>query len=492
VTNARELVAAGRRDLNAALAAGVTGTPAASRSGTRTAADFARLTYEPAPFDGDGLPLLLTPSPALYDGRGANKPQLQELADPATKLAWVTWIEMHPATAARHNLRSGDVVRVSAGASSVEAVLYVWPGIRPDTVAMPIGQGHTAYGRHARGRGANPVALLAAAAADPSGALAYGQVKVTLNKTGARPLPTTEGSARQIGRGISRLATFAALREGHTHQEHEPYTEAERRNIEAGNAAQRDDAYLGEYAKPHAKWEMAIDLSRCTGCSACVVACYAENNLATVGEDQVVRSREMSWIRLERYFEGDTEGPDFQVAQIPMLCQHCANAPCEPVCPVYAAYHTPDGLNGQIYNRCVGTRYCANNCPYKVRYFNFWDYGAPADPKYAFPGTLHLALNPDVTVRTKGVMEKCTFCVQRIRFAQNDARARGRALVDGEVNTACAQTCPSEAIVFGDATDPASRVSRMKRDERGYVVFGQLNTKPGITYLTRVVHAEEA
>jgi molybdopterin-containing oxidoreductase family iron-sulfur binding subunit len=158
---------------------------------------------------------------------------------------------------------------------------------------------------------------------------------------------------------------------------------------------------------------------------------------------------------------------------------------------VYAAYHTPDGLNGQVYNRCVGTRYCANNCPYKVRYFNFWDYGNPASPKYAFAGTLSWQLNPDVTVRTKGVMEKCTFCVQRIRFAQNDAKVRGRQLADGDITPACAQTCPADAITFGDAHDPGSRVNLKKRDERGYTVFAQLNTQPGVTYLARVVHGGE-
>ncbi|MBI4543209.1 MAG: 4Fe-4S dicluster domain-containing protein, partial [Gemmatimonadetes bacterium] len=214
---------------------------------------------------------------------------------------------------------------------------------------------------------------------------------------------------------------------------------------------------------------------------------------------QVVRGREMSWIRIERYFEGDAPsadglptGTDFEERQDPMLCQHCANAPCEPVCPVYAAYHTPDGLNGQVYNRCIGTRYCANNCPYKVRYFNWWDHGGEGSAEYAFPDTLTWQLNPDVTVRTKGVMEKCTFCVQRIRYAQNDAKVRGRQLVDGDITPACAQSCPSDAIIFGDAHDERSRVSRAKRDERGYHVFTELNTKPAITYLERVVHAEEA
>jgi len=239
------------------------------------------------------------------------------------------------------------------------------------------------------------------------------------------------------------------------------------------------------------KWGMVINLGVCTGCSACVVACYAENNIPTVGVEQVQRSREMSWIRIERYFEGDTGGTGFQVAQVPMLCQHCDNAPCEPVCPVYAAYHTPDGLNGQIYNRCVGTRYCANNCPYKVRYFNWWDYGTPSAPKFAWPGTLELLVNPDVTVRTKGIMEKCTFCVQRIRFAQNTARVAGRAVSDDEVQPACAQTCPSGAITFGNARDGESEVAQKKRDGRAYTVFPSLNTRPGITYLARVIHGGE-
>ena len=488
------LVAGNRTGLSELLRKGVTGAPAAGRA-ARAPADFARLTYEAAAFDGaeGGLPLIPVPSASLYDGRGANKPLLQELPDPATKIAWQTWIEVHPTTAARLGVRTGDVVRVAAGQAGAEAMVYVWPGIRPDAVAMPIGQGHSAYGRHAQGRGANPAMLLAATATDAAGALAWSQVRVTLEKTGVfRPPATTEGSARQHGRGIARSVAFTAIAGGHAaHEEHEPFTAAERRHMEAHEAAKDSAANLGVYAASPTKWEMTIDLSRCTGCSACVTACHAENNVPTVGEDQVARSREMSWIRIERYFEGETDGSAFQVAQIPMLCQQCADAPCEPVCPVYAAYHTPDGLNGQIYNRCVGTRYCANNCPYKVRYFNWWDYGAPNDPRYAFPGALHYALNPDVTVRSKGVMEKCTFCVQRIRHAQNDAKVRGRELVDGEFTTACAQTCPSEAIVFGNARDASSRVARVRQDERGYVVFGQLNTKPGITYLSRVIHGGE-
>jgi molybdopterin-containing oxidoreductase family iron-sulfur binding subunit len=251
---------------------------------------------------------------------------------------------------------------------------------------------------------------------------------------------------------------------------------------------------------------MAIDLARCTGCSACVTACYAENNIPVVGEDDVLRGREMSWMRIERYWEGGdgagapggehgggesehggAAGAPLEARFVPMLCQHCGNAPCESVCPVYAAYHTPDGLNAQVYNRCVGTRYCANNCPYKVRYFNWYKYN-----QVSWPEPLHLQLNPDVTVRARGVMEKCTFCIQRIRGAQNDARLENRAIRDGDVVTACAQACPSDAIVFGDVNDPASRVARLHQDPRGYRVLEDLNTRSAITYLAKVLLPAEA
>ena len=486
--DARAMVAKNTPSLEATLQKGGTWTAPAARP-VRLAREFARLTFEPATFGGaaDGLVLLAVPSPMLYDGRGANKPWLQEIPDPATKITWQTWVEVHPETAARLGVRSGDVVDVTAGALKERAVVYVYPGVGKDVVAMPIGRGHTAYGRFAQGQGSSPLRLLGATA-DAAGGLVFAQLKVALVKTGSTaPLATTEGSARQMGRGIARLTPLADARGNQVMREEEVLTAPEQEAVETAAESQGRWRDLGIYASAHAKWEMSIDLSRCTGCSACVAACYAENNIPTVGESQVVRSREMAWIRLERYFEGDTSGTDWQVAQLPMLCQQCANAPCEPVCPVYAAYHTPDGLNGQIYNRCVGTRYCANNCPYKVRYFNFWDYGGAESERLAFPGTLTLQLNPDVTVRTKGVMEKCTFCVQRIRFAQNDARVRGIQVTDGAITPACAQTCPSNAIVFGDAHERGSRVNRSKQGARAYHVFAQLNTKPGVTYLARVV-----
>ena len=251
------------------------------------------------------------------------------------------------------------------------------------------------------------------------------------------------------------------------------------------------------------RWAMTIDLARCTGCSACVTACYSENNIATVGAPyqqsvtfglegvaggNILRGREMNWIRLERYWEGGEDGGDFEARFVPMLCQHCGNAPCEPVCPVYATYHSPDGLNVQVYNRCVGTRYCSNNCPYKVRYFNWFGYGETDRPQYAWPERMNWLLNPDVTVRGKGVMEKCTLCVQRIREAEHRARLEGRPVQAEEFTTACAQACPSRAITFGDAADPAWSVAKLAQDRRAYHVFEELNTFTGVVYLKKFEH----
>ena len=223
------------------------------------------------------------------------------------------------------------------------------------------------------------------------------------------------------------------------------------------------------------KWGMAVDLDRCTGCGACVTACHAENNIETVGAEQAALSRAKHWIRVERYWEG--EFPDVRLKFRPVMCQHCGNAPCEPVCPTYASHHTSDGLNAQVYNRCIGTRYCANACPYNVRFFDFFN--------ASFDKPLHLQLNPDVSVREVGVMEKCTFCVQRIRAATIQAKAEERQLMDGELQTACAQACPARALVFGDLEDPESAVSRLSRAARGAKLLEDLGTEPAVTYLPR-------
>jgi molybdopterin-containing oxidoreductase family iron-sulfur binding subunit len=265
-----------------------------------------------------------------------------------------------------------------------------------------------------------------------------------------------------------------------------------KRNWEVGTVENRVAGQLGEepgqnfyipHDHPDHRWGMAINLSSCIGCGACASACYAENNIPIVGPELMAKGREMAWLWIERYFS-DEPGHEAETVFLPMLCQQCDNAPCETVCPVYATYHNPEGLNAQVYNRCVGTRYCGNNCPYKVRRFNWFE--------YEWPAPMHMQLNPDVSVRGKGVMEKCTFCVQRIRSAKDEAKDLNQPVADGEIVPACAQTCPTDAIVFGDLKNAESRVSQLARDPRGYQVLAELNTQSAITYLRKVVREQES
>ncbi len=469
-------------------------TPAAPR--ITLAAGAARATYTKPVFEGNGEFVFVPYAHSmLYDGRGANKPWLLENADPVTKIAWHSWLEVHPETARRLDVRNGEILRVTSPHGSIEAPAYVYHGIRPDVVAMPLGFGHTEYGAFAKGRGVNALDLLGA----PAGAfLPYVSTRVSVEKTGDyKELASIEGNPRQLGRGIAEAISLEAAQKGLTVEQaylaagrgkHDINTELELEAIKGWSEEQAEETRYGNYRGDHPRWGMAIDLAKCTGCQACVTACYAENNIPTVGETEIRKGREMTWIRIERYWEDGAEPNQAMTARfVPMLCQHCTNAPCEPVCPVYAAYHTPDGLNGQVYNRCVGTRYCANNCPYKVRYFNWYKYN-----EVSWPEPLHLQLNPDVTVRARGVMEKCTFCIQRIRGVQNDARLENRPIRDGDIVTACAQACPSDAIVFGDVNDPGSRVARLHQNPRGYRVLEDLNTRSAITYLAKVLLPAEA
>ncbi len=461
----------------------------------RPADGAGRVKYTRPTFEGNGE-FVFVPYPhgMLHDGRGANKPWLLENADPVTKISWHSWVEIHPDVARKLDVRNGEVLRITSPHGTVEAPAYVYPGIHPEVVAMPLGLGHTEYGQFARGRGVNALDLLGSSRGT---FLPYVSARVSLEKTGRfYDLATQEGTPRQLGRGISEVIPLEAARQGLTveqaylaegHGKHEVNTERELEAVRGWSGEQIEATKHGDYAAAHPRWGMAIDLAKCTGCQACVTACYAENNIPTVGEGEIRKGREMTWMRIERYWDdGDDGQPAASARFIPMLCQHCTNAPCEPVCPVYAAYHTADGLNGQVYNRCVGTRYCANNCPYKVRYFNWYKYN-----ELSWPEPLHLQLNPDVTVRARGVMEKCTFCIQRIRGAQNQARLEDRPLRDGEFTTACAQACPSDAIVFGNLVDSASRVAQLHRDARGYRVLEDLNTRSAITYLAKVVLPKE-
>jgi len=495
------------------------------------------LTPKPAPApvaaaasSGD-YALMIYPHPVIGTGAGANKPWLQELPDPVTKIAWQTVAEMHPTTATKLGVQNGDHVLVETSAGKLSLPTYVYLGVRPDTIAVAAGRGHAdAAGRYARS-GSNAFDLLPYSE-DRSGAMVLGAARAKVTKDdGSTRLATTEGSARQHGRGIGQALTVADLLANKTGEgvtEHvsagEPEFPGDASHAflpglrsptandaqgELGGPGQKSKE-KGMYARDHwsgmanRRWAMTIDLARCTGCSACVTACYAENNIPTVGADwqgpkilpdrtgfgaNITRSREMAWIRLERYYEGGEDGgADFDTRFVPMMCQHCGNAPCEPVCPVYATYHSPDGLNVQVYNRCVGTRYCSNNCPYKVRYFNWFGYGEPARAQYAFPEPLNWQLNPDVTVRGKGVMEKCTFCVQRIRETENRAALEHRGVEPDEFTTACAEACPSRAITFGDAADEKWAVAGMVNDRRAYHVFEELNTFTAVVYLKKVNH----
>ena len=492
--------------------------------------------------------LVTYPSPTLGDGRGANKPWLQELPDPVSKICWSSWVEIHPETAKRLGIDRGDIVEVKTATGTVRAPAFPYLGVQKDTIAIPLGQGHKAggsvavfdplkhtptaantqwgYGRYARGIGVNAFDLIPVGT-DAAGGLVWTSTKASVSKTGTHiTLPSTEGSARQHGRGIAQAIDATELNRTEPVEEHEnipgmpstaflpglrsPVAADAQGHLGAPVAA--DQGTLKGMYRPDdprgmakRRWAMTIDLARCTGCSACVTACYAENNIPTVGAFwqnatffadarpgfNIERGREMNWIRLERYFEGNPDGKageEFETRFVPMLCQHCGNAPCEPVCPVYATYHAPDGLNVQVYNRCVGTRYCSNNCPYKVRYFNWFGYGESDRKQYAFPEPLHWQLNPDVTVRGKGVMEKCSFCVQRIRETETRATVEHRELRPDEFTTACAQGCPSRAITFGDAADPNWSVTQLAQDKRAYHVFEELNTFTAVVYLKKVTH----
>ena len=426
----------------------------------------------------DGKSLLLYPSPYFFDGRNANNPWLHEIPDPTTQLVWDSWVEIHPETARELILEEGDVVELSSPYGTLRAPVHLYDGLHPDVVAMPLGRGKSADLRYASGQGENPMQMLSPEAAADSGSVLWRSVRVGITKTGERrPLVSlqSEGGERPEDAlvAIEPVPAPAAAQRIRPSQLEHP----EARSEEHGPVD-----YYPPHDHPDHQWSMAIDLDACTGCNACAAACYSENNVPVVGRELCSHGREMSWLRIERHQaplvqETDVISPDR--ISLPVLCQHCHNAPCEPVCPVFATYHNPEGLNAQVYARCVGTRYCSNNCPYKVRRFNWHT--------FTVPEPLQLQLNPDVTTRTAGVMEKCTFCVQRIQEGKNRADREDREVRDGDITPACAQTCPADAIVFGDLNDPESRISRMGDHPRGYHILEQLNTRPAVTYLKKLV-----
>jgi anaerobic selenocysteine-containing dehydrogenase/Fe-S-cluster-containing dehydrogenase component len=493
--------------------------PAPAAAPAFNAAGLGQLRFDQPTFTGeaDGYHLIVYPSLRFYDGRLANRPWLQELPDPLSKISWASWVEVHPDVAADLGLAVGSVLRVRTPYGEAELPAWIHPGMRRDTIAVQLGQGHEEFSRYARGRGINAMRLLGPAVEDISGGFVWQQTRATIEPTGRwQRVPYTAGSETQANRHVAHEIELGRAREldlfaatvpvaqhadaaaahGGEHGAHVPHyklhpNEQVVRQLQGMAGFKPEDVptapaayplhgtHYGAYTDMQPRWAMTIDLDRCIGCSACMTACQAENNIAVVGPEGVANGRLLQWIRIERYFELEPDGELRGTSFLPMLCQHCGQAPCEPVCPVFAAYHTPDGLNAQVYNRCVGTRYCANNCPYKVRYYNWYT--------YEWPEPLNWQLNPDVTVREKGIMEKCTFCVQRIRETQYNARLQNRLIADGEIVPACAQTCPTEAITFGNIKDPNSRVTHLAASGRGYRVLEELNTHSAVTYLKKVV-----
>jgi molybdopterin-containing oxidoreductase family iron-sulfur binding subunit len=438
---------------------GVAAIVAASPQSTWRSDALADAAGEPSRPAPGGLELALFPPVGLRDGTWGNNGWLLELPDPVTKVAWTNALHVAPATAARHGLGDGDLVKLRAAGVDRTVPVVVQPGTHPDVVGLALGWGRRAAGPLGDRQGADAFAL---ARSDGAGVTLW-RGDVSIERAGSGPaLPRTQVHASLEGRPLVHELSLAQLLG-------DPRA--------AVPAESRHESIWPRHAYPGHRWAMTIDLGACTGCGACLVSCQAENNVPIVGADEVRRGREMHWIRVDRYYAGPPDDP--RVVHQPMMCQHCGNAPCETVCPVLATVHSSEGLSQQVYNRCVGTRYCANNCPYKTRRFNWFE------PRHDDP-VENLVLNPDVTVRSRGVMEKCSWCVQRIQAGKAQARREGRALRDGDIRTACEQSCPASAIVFGDANDPNSRVSTGIADGRTYRVLPELHVDPQVRYLARV------
>ena len=408
----------------------------------------------------DGIELNFRRDETIYDGRFANNGWLQELPKPVTKLTWDNAALMAPSTAEANLLQTGDIIAIQHDGRTLNIPVWITPGHARDAITVSVGYGRTKAGRVGNGAGFNTYALRGSAAPW------YGAATIT--KTGdTYDLVGTQDHWSIEGRNIIRSATLEEFKAKPTFVK-----EMEHLKLDQRISLYADKEYQGD------QWGMAIDMNACTGCSACIIACVAENNIPVVGKDQVKRNREMHWLRIDRYFAGNLDTPDTYYQ--PMPCQQCENAPCEVVCPVSATVHSDEGLNDMVYNRCVGTRYCSNNCPWKVRRFNFLLYQDFNTPQFK------LQRNPDVTVRSRGIMEKCTYCVQRINAARIQSKREDRAIRDGEIVTACQAVCPTEAIVFGNINDPNSKVAKLKSSPRNYTTLDDLNTRPRTTYLAAV------
>ncbi len=496
-------------DFHAARAAGGVFSDASGGGFAVVAPSAASLRFSEPRLAGEGLTLLPIPSPLLSDGSGANLPWLQETPDPVMKVTWQSWAEISHNTAESMGVEYGDVVTVKTGVGSVELPILPRGGIRDDVIAIQIGQGHSVgfYASKTEDgtpgvRGVSVISILPAVT-DEAGGRAWLTTKAQVRATGAhRRIPKTQEFDNKRGRELGDAISLVALAKAGHGEGHDGGHGAAAAHGESHEMIVDYDPINDSDEQSPYRWGMTIDLDRCNGCSACIVACSIENNIINVGEEMVLLDRQMQWIRIERYIgEGfqelvtgrnlptdHEELGNTDVRHSPMMCQQCGAAPCEPVCPVFATYHNPEGLNGMIYNRCIGTRYCANNCPYKVRRYNWYDYAIENIHE-----PMNLMTNPDVTVRGQGVMEKCTFCVQRIENGRQLAKDEGRPIADGEVTPACAQTCPTQAITFGNLKDKESKA--VKRAEAGkarsYRALQVLNTRPSIAYLKKVTRGPE-
>jgi len=432
---------------------------------------------------GEDLELVFYISPQLYDGRFANSGWLQETPDNLTKVTWDNAAIIAPATAKDLGVKFGSVVKLILDGKSIELPVYVLPGQAPNSIAVALGYGRTAAGmvggdvaRDVKPVGENIAALQSKAAMNFAAGLKVEQT----GKEYELAITQDHHSIDAVGAGEIKGRVGQLVREGDVSEyDANPDFAKERTHHPPLKSLWEELSYDG-----HA-WGMSIDLTKCVGCNACSVACQAENNVPVVGREQVIKSREMHWLRVDRYFTGDdVDNPGVSIQ--PMFCQQCELAPCEQVCPVAATVHTDEGLNDMVYNRCVGTRYCANNCPYKVRRFNYFNFNKVyEDPNRKLQA---LVLNPEVTVRHRGVMEKCTYCVQRIKAVQIESKNEQRPIEDGEIVTACQQACPAKAIEFGDLTNKKSLVAQAHASPRSYAVLSELNIKPRTAYLARILN----
>lgn len=419
--------------------------------------------------EGEGsLEMEIIQSIAVGSGKHANNPWLQELPDPLSKVSWSNYLAVSPSDAEDLLIETGDIVRIDG---DIRIPVLVQPGQAAGTVSAAMGYGRRIAGKVAEGVGVNVMPL----SGFTDGRIDYRGRITSFEKTGERQkMALSQTHHSMEGRAIVRETSLEEYRIN-------PY---------AGNEMRQkiqDHMYTlyDEVKFEGLHWAMAIDLNACTGCSACVIACQAENNIPVVGKEEVYRRRIMHWMRIDRYFSGEKDNPS--VHFIPVMCQHCDNAPCENVCPVAATNHSDEGVNQMTYVRCIGTKYCINNCPYKVRRFNWFNYARSDDYNtYMNDETGRMVLNPDVTVRERGVVEKCSFCIQRIQEAKIRAKTENRVLKDNEIMPACVQTCPSKAIVFGNIADENSRIAEIFRDKRNYHLLEELHTLPSVGYLTRI------